>query len=81
MNHEQIISIIRTIVPAIVGLIIAQLAKAGLEIDQAALTVVFDGLIIGLYYILVRWAESHRSQFGWLLGAPHQPAYPTTGER
>jgi hypothetical protein len=72
---DAIVSLIRTIVPVIVGLVLAGLIKLGIEVDETALATVFDGLLIGLYYALARWLESKWPSLGWLLGAPKQPTY------
>ena len=76
---DAIVSLIRTIVPVIVGLALAGLLKLGIDVDETALATVVDGVIIGAYYALARWLESKWPNLGWLLGAPKQPTYDTTG--
>lgn len=71
-------SLIRTIVPVIVGLILSVAVKAGLEIDPGQLTQVVDAIVIGLYYALVRFGESKHPGVGWLLGLPVSPQYAPT---
>lgn len=64
---DYIASVIRTVVPVVVG----TLAANGLDIDSEALTVV----VIGLYYSLVRLAEEFEPTLGWLLGLRGTPEY------
>ena len=75
MNNLAI-SVIRTWVPIIVGVILTFAAKAGFNIDSEALTIVITGIITGMYYLVVRFAETHfGSSWGWLLGKASRPAY------
>jgi len=74
-------SVVRTFVPAVVGLILSGLAMAGVEVDpefRTQLTVLVDGLFIGAYYSLIRWLESKYPRFGWFLGLPSPPTYGKT---
>lgn len=71
-------SVIRTFVPAVVGLILSGFTMAGVEIDpelEAQVTVLVDGLFIGAYYSLIRWLENKAPSFGWFLGLPSKPSY------
>jgi hypothetical protein len=79
--NDTLVSIIRTLIPSLVGLIISSLARIDIHLDSAALTVVADGLIIGLYYTIVRLLERWQPWFGWLLGMARQPAYGAVGEK
>jgi hypothetical protein len=72
-------SIIRTIVPLIVGSVVGWLATQGIDVDRAALMTAVDTAIGGLYYVAVRAAEKRWPQAGWLLGAPGAPSYVATG--
>lgn len=72
MNPE---AIIRTIVPTIVGLILAQLARAGLNIDSEALETILNGLFISGYYVLIRLIGERFPAAEWLLGSPSKPVY------
>ena len=74
---DQIVSIIRTVVPAVVGLLIVQLARIGVDIDSGALSAVISALLIGAYYFLARQLERRWPKAGWLLGLPRAPTYPT----
>jgi len=64
---DYVASVIRTLVPIIVGTLVAN----GIEIDSEALTVV----IIGLYYSVVRLLEVNFPSAGWLLGLKGTPNY------
>lgn len=69
------ISLVRTLVPIIVGFVLAQAARAGLDIDESDLTNVVNAVVIGAYYSIVRFAETKVPGFGWLIGYPIQPSY------
>lgn len=72
-------SLIRTVVPVIVGIIITTVAKLNVEIDSGAVTDLVTAVVTGAYYAAVRWAESRWPQAGWLLGSPHAPEYDKGG--
>lgn len=77
--EDQLKSIIRTLVPVVVGTIISALATAGIEIEESLLYPLVDALFIGGYYALVRFLESKDERFGWLLGLPSAPHYAPRG--
>lgn len=77
-------SIVRTVVPYIVGYLIyivgALLLRAGVDVDLSGLSNFLEQvLIVGLsavYYVIARWLERNRSsKWGWLLGTNQQPVY------
>lgn len=72
-------SIVRTIVPIVVGAVISYFVTAGIELDpefEGALFLVVTGALQGVYYIAVRLFETYVSpKFGWLLLVAKQPAY------
>lgn len=72
---DLIVSVIRTQIPVLVGLIVIAATKVGADIDSAALAVMIDALAIGLYYTVVRALEQRWSKAGVLLGVPRRPAY------
>lgn len=78
--RDLLVSVVRTIVPVVVGLIISTLATAGIEIDENSLRVVVDGLFVGGYYALVRVLEKQHPAIGWLLGLPAAPSYDATSD-
>jgi uncharacterized membrane protein (DUF441 family) len=77
--NSYITSIIRTWVPILVGSVISWLATRGLSLDKDtadAATVAATGIIIALYYVVVRLFEKYVSpKFGWLLGVAKTPVY------
>lgn len=68
-------SMIRTVVPLLVGTVVAWLASRGITVDQNTLLPAVDAIVVALYYGVVRWAESRWPQAGWLLGVPGAPSY------
>lgn len=66
-----IYSIIRTLVPIIVGSVISAFAVAGMQIDKAGeegLTIFLTGAFISIYYLVVRLLEKRWPGVGILLG-------------
>lgn len=75
MSQFQI-SIVRTVVPALVGTLVALGLRAGIDIPETALTAVLEPLVIGAVYAVSRLLEEKVSpSFGWLLGVPAKPQY------
>lgn len=78
--NNQVVSIIRTFVPVLVGQVLTWLAAYGVldktgEISAALITL-FTIIFTTAYYALIRWLETKfSSQFGWLLGVPKSPEY------
>lgn len=69
-------SLIRTIVPIIVGAVLSWLALVGLDVDpagSAGLSTFLTALLTGGYYALVRLVETRVPQVGWLLGLAKSP--------
>lgn len=79
---DTIISYIRTVVPVAIGAAISFLALHGLKLDRStsdAIITAATGILIALYYLLVRLFEQYVSpKFGWLLGVAKKPAYGAT---
>ena len=74
-------STIRTIVPMIVGLLLAALAPRGLAVPESVATEVVTVVVTGVYYGLARVAEVRLSPlWGWLLGLPKAPTYANVTE-
>lgn len=72
-------SIIRTVVPSIVGQLVAWAAVAHLTVDpstQAAASTELGVLLTAGYYAGVRALEARWPAVGWLLGAKGAPTYP-----
>ena len=68
-------SVIRTIVPIVVGVVTSWLARQGLNIEEAEITAWLTPTLIGGYYVAVRSLERKFPWLGWLLGLPKQPGY------
>lgn len=68
-------SLIRTIVPLIVGGVVGWLASHGVKVDEATVLPLVDSTVAAAYYAAVRALEHRWPQVGWLLGAPGAPTY------
>lgn len=70
----------RTVVPVIVGTLVAWLAHAGIGVDSAAATAWLTAAFSSGYYALFRLAEQHLGAgWGWFLGLARPPQYPAKG--
>jgi hypothetical protein len=77
-------SVVRTLVPVVVGSVLAALASVGFDLPEGLVTEVVATVIITLYYAAVRLLEVNVSPtWGWLLGVAKVPQYdergPSTG--
>lgn len=68
-------SLIRTIVPTIVGVAVAWAVKHGINIDEAEVNAWLIPLCISAYYTVARYLEIKVPEFGWLLGMAKAPGY------
>jgi len=72
-------SIIRTVVPLIVGVILTQAARIGLDLPAGAVEEIVTVVAATVYYSAIRWLEQRYPAVGrWLLGlgiARNQPRY------
>lgn len=73
-------SIIRTVVPLVVGLLLGWAAKVGLDLPEGAVTEIVTALITAAYYALARLVEQAWPGLGRVLlslglvrGAPVYP--------
>lgn len=70
-------SIVRTVVPIVVGAVVGWFVAAGIPLDpefEVALTSVLTAAFSALYYVVVRILEVHVTpKLGWLLGYAKQP--------
>lgn len=78
---DRAASIIRTFVPALIGLLVAWLGQRGIILPEglvqgAAELVAF--VAFAGWYVLVRALEERRPGYGWLLGVPRKPVYGQT---
>jgi hypothetical protein len=73
-------SVVRTLVPVVVGSVLAALASVGLDLPEGLVTEVVATVIITLYYAGVRLLEENVSPvWGWLLGVAKVPQYNENG--
>lgn len=72
---DYVVSLIRTIVPTIVGSFLGWLASQGLDLDDTAVIPAVTGICIALYYAIVRKIEERNPSVGVLLGKQVQPQY------
>lgn len=75
-------SILRTVVPFVVGLLLTVLAKLGLSdlVDVDGLTELVTIVVGAAYYAAARWLEQRDQRWGWLIGYATAPTYPTLEE-
>ena len=73
-------SIVRTITPYVVGILVTFLGKAGFQWEPSPeALVIVTAAVSALYYALVRILETRgRQAWGWLLGLPKAPEYDAT---
>jgi len=77
--YDTLASLWRTVVPLIIGTLVAWAAHAGLNVDSAAATAWLTGAFSAVYYTLFRLLEAHVSPaWGWLLGLARPPQYPSS---
>lgn len=77
MNPAVLKSIIRTVVPLVVGWILTLTGRIALDVDPSAVTSIVQTVVTAVFYSVVRLAEQHRAWFGWLLGLANPPLYST----
>lgn len=76
MNYDDLwYSIRRTVIPILVGWVLAQGARYGFSIQEGDLTGIFEAVGAGVYYTIVRWIEMKFPEIGILLGAMKKPRY------
>jgi hypothetical protein len=69
------LSVRRTVVPAVVGIILAQAARANFTLPADHITGLVEAVFITGYYAIVRAIERYVPEAGVLLGAFIQPRY------
>lgn len=71
-------SLLRTIVPVIVGVLLGQAAKLGLNLPEGAVTEIVTVVITTAYYALARFLEAEWPAVGrWLLALGLPVGRPT----
>ena len=73
-------SVVRTVTPYVVGVIVTLLGKAGFDWQPSPEgLVVVTAVVSAVYYAIIRILETRgRQAWGWLLGLPKAPAYDAT---
>ena len=69
------LSVRRTVVPVLVGIVLAQAARANLVLPAEHVAGLVEAVFITGYYALVRMIERYVPEAGVLLGAFIQPRY------
>jgi len=70
---DALIALVRTVVPLIVGWLLAHLALPAEVAPQIEL--ILTTVFTALYYVAVRFLSARWSWVGWLLGYPTDPTY------
>lgn len=85
MSAPSAPSIVRTIVPVIVGAIVSYLATIGVTLPDdvmSALSVIITAAASAAYYVAVRWLEQKWPHLGVLLGWAAVPeSYTSAADR
>jgi hypothetical protein len=69
------LSVRRTVVPALVGIVLAAAARANLDLPAEHVTGLIEAVFITVYYATVRMVERYVPEAGVFLGAFVQPRY------
>jgi uncharacterized membrane protein len=80
VGNNYFVSLIRTWVPLLVGVVLTWLARRyDIVIDEtvsSTTVTAVTGIVTGIYYAIVRFLEVKVAPgYGWLLGAAKKPAY------
>lgn len=75
-------SIIRTVVPVVVAVIVTAALKIGVDLPAGAVEEIVTAVVAGVYYTVARWLEERVDPvWGRLLGRVGAPIYvPNTAE-
>jgi len=77
MADKILASVIRTVVPVVVGLLVAGGTRVGLHLTGDTFTAPITAGVTAVYYAGARWLEVHVGpKWGWLLGKAGAPKYP-----
>lgn len=75
-------SIVRTVVPLVVGAVVAVFARANMTLDESTVNAIAEliGVAVAtVYYVVVRFLETKGSPaWGWLLLRARAPEYVDT---
>ena len=69
-------SVVRTVSPYLLGLIVTGVAHFGFDWTPGPEALAVATWAVGTaWYVLVRYLETHKDSFGWLLSLPWPPSY------
>jgi hypothetical protein len=78
-------SVLRTMVPVIVGVLLGQAARIGLDLPEGVVTEVVTVVATAAYYAVARWVEQTRPGVGRVLLSlglsGKQPVYRSAAKR
>lgn len=75
-RYTLLLSLWRTFIPYLVGLICAAGARWGLHLNENSVESVLVLVFGTVYYAASRWLEQNKGKrWGWLLGYAKQPLY------
>lgn len=75
--NDLIRSVVRTATPMLAGLLVAAAAKIGYDLDNSTAVQAAGYAVALLWYVVARVVEQRWPRFGWLLGSPVAPTYPS----
>jgi len=79
-QHNLGASVVRTVTPLLVGLILGFFGSKVAGLDQTTLTPVVSMVVAAVYHSVVRVLEEKWPKWGVLLGWPTSPTYTKTPE-
>ncbi|MFE5853247.1 hypothetical protein ACFQ61_08500 [Streptomyces sp. NPDC056500] len=75
--YDWLVSLWRTVVPTLAGLVASALTRLFIDIDEEALAGALMAGFVTAYYGLFRWLEVRvNPRFGIFLGLARPPTYP-----
>lgn len=75
-KNDLAVSLVRTITPLLVGLIVGVVGSDVAGITEEALTAAVATVVSAVYYVVVRLVEQKWPKVGVLLGWAQKPTYP-----
>lgn len=75
-KHDLGQQVVRTLVPVVAGLLLAQVARAGLDVPPDAVVGAVEAVAIAVYYTTFALLERRFPALGAFLGMIGAPQYP-----
>lgn len=76
MLHNIVVSTWRTLAPYVVGFLVVQAARLGIDLDETSVMSALTIAVGTVYHAVVRLLEEHLSpRWGWLIGFAAKPDY------